>query len=105
MTADGKIEYVHFAAIKANPISIFVVPDNKDKPTKWAEALVKGRGPIERAIKNYRVPFVGRINSSGSLYQLKCYERAHASPADGAVLIKDGKTDHERAREHRIKAG
>ena len=101
ITADQNMEYTHFTVIKTSAVQIFIVPDNCTKPIKWAEAMLKGRSAILRAIKNYASPFVGRINSQGVLHQLRCFRPSDSCPKEAATLIKDGKIDHECARKNR----
>ncbi len=105
ITADGKMEYRHFSSIKQSDLAIFIVPNNDTHPRRWAEAMIKGRNQIYRAISNYQFPFVARLHSSGTIHQLRCLSKADTCPADSALLIKDGKMDHDRARENRKKAG
>ena len=105
ITADAKMEYTHFSTIRSCQVSIFIVPDNAKNAMRWAEAMVKGRASIYRCIKNYQFPFVARLNASGSVYQLRCVRQSDKSPSQSAMLIKDGKTDHECARRNRKKAG
>lgn len=105
LTADKRLEHVHFAAVRKSQAAILVVPDNEKNPMRWAEAMVRGRAAVYRCLRNYQAPLVARLNSSGQVYQLKCIRPSDRSPADSAVLIKDGKTDHEFARKFRKKAG
>ena len=91
LTADGKMEYAHFSVIRQSDISMFIVPSNDKNPRRWAEAMVKGRQAIYRCIKNYRLPFIARLNASGTVYQLRCACKTDQTPADCALLIKDGR--------------
>ena len=101
VTADRDLEYRHFAAIKKSSISIFIVPDNCSKPTRWAKSLLDAQAELYRTVKNYRQPFVARINASGKVYQLRCITFADSAPKDCALLINDGKTDHISAKKFR----
>jgi hypothetical protein len=105
VTADKNLEYRHFAAIKNSKISIFIVPDNCTKPTRWAKSLLDAQAELYRAVKNYRQPFVGRINGSGKVAQLRCIRSTDAAPKDCALLIQDGVTDHACAKKFRKAAG
>ena len=65
---------------------------------------LKAKTRIYSAVKNYRQPMVGRINGQGVLYQLRCIGANDDSPKGSALLIRDGKTDHECAKKLRKKA-
>lgn len=64
ITADQKLEYLHFNAIKKSTISIFIVPDNCTKPTRWAKSLLDAQLALYRAVRNFR-PTVCRSNKFG----------------------------------------
>lgn len=105
ITADARMEYAHFTTIRKHPIAILIVPDNKQKPTKWAKSLLDSRPVVYRFLANCRLPLVGRINTPGKLYQLRCIKPDDSCPQDCALLINNGKINHEIARQYRKKAG
>jgi len=68
------MEYAYFATIKQHQIAIFIVPENKQKLSKWAKSLLDARLAIYRILKNCRLPFVGHVNTPGKLYSLRLFQ-------------------------------